>query len=354
MKKTIIFLICNIVLCFGVVKAETKSPIYKLIDKRSLTISSSFDMIFLKNDKFKFISKFASKELSFSDKKNLMSADIIDICNDIYNGENGFIVDKSEGMKCLKLFLLSGHGKSSHYISKIHYNNKDYQKASIFNGIQTGLSYKNNSVYNRLIDNVGHKSQYISGLLMSMDIKFLYTNIVEPVNYYNDFFNYEIDDETYYLDKSTGKKSDLVDLYAYLLSNNLDSFLKRSILLEINGRNLVLLSRAKAGDIDAFSEYCSNIKNKSLSNFCLKKIFSINGNDKSISYFTSRMIDGDNSASDVYFLMGFQNKNEYNESFIKKQIKSNIYSINKLENIVSSYNMGSIYKKIYNLKTENK
>lgn len=337
--------------CYSSNIAQEEYYLNRYLNFKTLSLSSSYRMIYETKKKNDFISTFyKDKNISLIERSNLNNLPLETVCENIYNGANNFERNKREGMVCLQLLTISGDPIGSITLSKIFNKEKNYEMATFFYAVYKTLSDKEDvSYFNFLMNNTNNFNEiYLNGLLSGAKFELIENTSKAENNFNISIFSRDIKDERYYND------SYIRFLYDSLKNNNFREFVKLQTDLEKDGSKLFLLSAAFAGDFDKLTEYCFLMVDQKIGSYCLSSVYNFNRQQSALNrYFYlqySNFNDNINDVgfNDIYRLMGLNNKDFIVKNIFENRIQGYILNIKTLERVIRLYNEGRIVNK--NLK----
>lgn len=332
-------------------KTTIKETLNEFINKERLYTSDTYNYIYKNDNVFKFIDKVSKKGSSYKERESIISNNIPKLCYDLYYGESVFEPNRREGEICLQLNMLSGKGISAYYLSLISLNNKEKVNSIIYAGIAEGLGYKihNTQHLDYLKSLPNYDDYFYLGIKTSIKLELIEKNspAIEPI-YFN-LFKDKVSDPKYYAFESKDNAK-IREEYDSLREGRFLDFINTKIKEEISGRNIVMLSSAKAGEWGEFVEYCSKrLQNKELGMYCLSQIYTHRKKEEAIFEYTAILyrdfIENKSMSNlkELMFLIGLQNQTKLVKTMLGDIILRNKTDYHEMAELVSFYNYGRLY-----------
>ncbi len=325
--------------------AQEDYYLHRYLNINSLSLSNTYRNLYQNNNKLDFISLFYDlKKVNIIKINELMNINNDVICENIYYGKDGFERNKREGLVCLQLLILAGHSEGALRLSRLYFNESNFELATFFYAVYKTLNNNEDFNYISKLKNstVNFNEIYVNGLISGAKMYFLDFHI-KDIGFDISIFDRKIKDERY------NTKLNIKESYNYLKNNNYKDFIENKINEEVDGSRLFLLSAAAAGDFDKLSEYCFSMEDKLIAEYCLASLFNYNRNEKSLSrYFYIKMSKYPDNKEDIYRLIGLNSKDFIVNNVFKTKIKEYLLDHKSLEIMIRNYNYGRIISK--NLK----
>jgi hypothetical protein len=309
------------------------------IDERRLSISNSFKYIIVNKNIDDFIVKNSNDKMTNIKRSNLLKNKSLNaLCEKLYNGKDSFIKNRKEGIYCYEISILEGDSKGAYFLSKIYQREFNINKSIFYYGLSLGLGGKKDQEYSRKLKNNENYNMIVkSGLMYSKDINFLKDSKREIIKNIYPIYKKDKKDPLYYdMDNHTYR-----NIYNLLDKNDTYNLIDSLILNENNGEKIILLAKAKSGEMDSLIEYCYKSDNEIFSEYCLKSLYLNINAKRALFYYTIKKVTYySENLTEFSYLIGLQ----YNNPILQRILNNLSSKLNgdDLILLLSNYNNGRL------------
>lgn len=329
--KNISIAIMSIFVSFNALSNDFEPINYESINK-----TSAIEKIYLKNQKMDYIDLFNDNIKNFEELKKESKKSIVDICTDIYNGENGYKKNPLEGSGCLQLEYIRANEKAALSLSNIYKKNK-YFYLGMYAGFGGIPDFK-------LIVKKDDINSFVKGLNYSRNTQFLkqpYKKEIEGVN----FIDFKIYDEEYFLGKNEKTKV-IKKTYELMKDKKFEDLINYRNSIEYNAKNIIVFSKYRSGELSLVKDICESLENYKMKMYCLKSKYKEDSDTYAFGeYMMSLIRDNNNNQNlkEISFMIGINKDSFVSKLTMKKILEQNKDDIKTLSLISEYYNKGRYY-----------